>query len=129
MILEAMYRGEFYPSETVVPKSPEYRKANQACGKLMEELANRLSKEDYALVGELHEQQLIAQSEENKEHSSMGFPWDCWFSRRPLNRPTEKHGRTCYKAAGKNGSAAAPGSSSGDTGCYVVPAALCILDL
>ncbi len=73
MILEAMYRGEFYPSETVVPKSPEFRKANQACGKLMEELANRLSKEDYALVGELHEQQLIAQSEENKEHFKYGF--------------------------------------------------------
>lgn len=29
----------------------------------------------------------------------------------------------------KNGSAAAPGSSSGNTGCYDVPAALCILDL
>ena len=27
MILEAMYNGEFYPCETVVPTSPEYRKA------------------------------------------------------------------------------------------------------
>ena len=25
MILEAMYNGEFYPCETVVPTSPEYR--------------------------------------------------------------------------------------------------------
>ena len=59
----------------------------------------------------------------------MDFPWGCWFSRRHINRLREKHGRICYKAAGKNGSAAAPGSSFGDTGCYVVSAALCILDL
>ncbi len=25
MILEAMYNGEFYPCETVVPTSPEYQ--------------------------------------------------------------------------------------------------------
>ena len=73
MILETIFRGELYPAETVVLKSPEYRKANEVCGKLMEELANRLSKEDYALVGELHEQQLIAQSEENEEHFKYGF--------------------------------------------------------
>ena len=29
MILEAIYNGEFYPCETVVPTSPEYRKAVQ----------------------------------------------------------------------------------------------------
>ena len=37
MILEAMYNGEFYPCETVVPTSPEYRKAVIACEKLMEQ--------------------------------------------------------------------------------------------
>ena len=50
MILEAMYSGEFYPCETVVPTSPEYRKAIQTCAALMEQLSQRLSKEDYALV-------------------------------------------------------------------------------
>ena len=38
MILEAMYNGEFYPCETVVPTSPEYRKAVIACEKLMEQM-------------------------------------------------------------------------------------------
>ena len=42
MILEAMYNGEFYPCETVVPTSPEYRKAVIACEKLMEQLSQRL---------------------------------------------------------------------------------------
>ena len=73
MILEAMYRGEFYPSETVVPKSLEYRKANEACGKLMEELARRLGKEDYAVVKEFNEQKSIAQCEENEESFKYGF--------------------------------------------------------
>ena len=53
MILETMYNGEFYPCETVVPTSPEYRKAVQTCAELMDQLSQRLSKEDYALVEEL----------------------------------------------------------------------------
>lgn len=73
MILETIFRGELYPAETVVPKSPEYRKANEACGKLVEELAQRLGKEDYAMVKELNEQKSIAQCEENEEHFKYGF--------------------------------------------------------
>ena len=53
MILEAIYNGNFYPSETVVPKSEKYRNALQACEKIMDRLAERLSKEDYDLVEEL----------------------------------------------------------------------------
>ena len=67
MILEAMYNGEFYPCETVVPTSPEYRKAIQTCAALMEQLSQRLSKEDYALVEELREQMAIAQCEEKRK--------------------------------------------------------------
>ena len=51
MILEAMYNGEFYPCETVVPTSPEYRKAIQTCAALMEQLSQRLSKEE---IGRAH---------------------------------------------------------------------------
>ena len=68
MILEAMYNGEFYPCETVVPTSPEYRKAVQTCAALMEQLSQRLSKEDYALV-----ENAIAQCEESESHFKYGF--------------------------------------------------------
>ena len=51
MILEAMYNGEFYPCETVVPTSPEYRKAVQTCAALMEQLSQRLSKEGLCAGG------------------------------------------------------------------------------
>ena len=61
MILEAMYNGEFYPCETVVPTSPEYRRAIQTCAALMEQLSQRLSKEDYALVEELRAQNARAE--------------------------------------------------------------------
>ena len=50
MILEAIYNGDFYPSETVVPKSEKYRNALRACEKIMDQLAQRLTKEDYDLV-------------------------------------------------------------------------------
>ena len=73
MILEAMYNGEFYPCETVVPTSPEYRKAVQTCAELMEQLSQRLSKEDYALVEELRAQNAIAQCEESESHFKYGF--------------------------------------------------------
>ena len=53
MILEEMYSGRFYPCETVVPTSEVYRKAVKACENLMEQLSQRLSKEDYELVKEL----------------------------------------------------------------------------
>ena len=46
MILEAIYNGEFYPSEKVVPTSPAYIEALKTCEKLMEQLSRRLSKED-----------------------------------------------------------------------------------
>lgn len=86
MILEAMYNGEFYPCETVVPTSPEYRKAVQTCAALMEQLSQRLSKEDYALVEELRAQNAIAQCEESESHFKYGFQLGYLSSRKPTNR-------------------------------------------
>ena len=43
MILEEMYNGRFYPCETVVADSPEYKRALKACSDLMETLSERLS--------------------------------------------------------------------------------------
>ena len=73
MILEATYNGNFYPSETVVPKSERYRNALKACEKIMDRLAERLTKEDYDLVEELQDQASIAQCEENECHFKVGF--------------------------------------------------------
>lgn len=63
MILEEMYSGRFYPCETVVPTSEVYRKAVKACENLMEQLSQRLSKEDYELVKELRAQTAIVVSQ------------------------------------------------------------------
>ena len=41
MILEAMYNGEFYPCETVVPTSPEYGACDNAPGPNNTVLTNR----------------------------------------------------------------------------------------
>ena len=90
MILEAMYNGEFYPCETVVPTSPEYRKAVIACEKLMEQLSQRLSKEDYELVQELRAQTAIAQCEGSESHFKYGFSAGLMFSRKPMNKSAEE---------------------------------------
>ena len=73
MILEAMYNGEFYPCETVVPTSPEYRRAVQTCAELMEQLSQRLSKEDYALVGNSGRRMLSPSARKARATSSMAF--------------------------------------------------------
>ena len=73
MILEAMYNGEFYPSEVIVPSSQQYVQALRACENLMQQLSRCLSKEDYALVEELQTQSQIAQCEENECHFKYGF--------------------------------------------------------
>ena len=73
MILEEMFNGRFYPCETVVTDSPEYKRALKASSDLMETLSERLSKEDYELVEELREQVSIAQCEENESHFKYGF--------------------------------------------------------
>ena len=73
MILEAIFNGEFYPSETVMPKSEKYRKALRVCEKIMNRLAERLSKEDYNLVETLLDQASIAQCEESECHFKVGF--------------------------------------------------------
>ena len=73
MILEAMYNGEFYPCETVVPTSPEYRKAIQTCAALMEQLSQRLSKEDYALGRNSGRRTLSPNARKVRAISSMAF--------------------------------------------------------
>ena len=48
------------------------KKANRVAA-LMEQLSQRLSKEDYALVEELRAQNAIAQCEESESHFKYGF--------------------------------------------------------
>ena len=51
----------------------EERKALKTCEKLMEQLFQRLNKEDYELVQELQAQTAIAQCEENESYFKYGF--------------------------------------------------------
>ncbi len=52
---------------------PGIPQGGQTCAALMEQLSQRLSKEDYALVEELRAQNAIAQCEESESHFSMAF--------------------------------------------------------
>ena len=61
------------PYQIMYPDGICYRKAIQTCAALMEQLSQRLSKEDYALVEELRAQNAIAQCEESESHFKYGF--------------------------------------------------------
>ena len=66
--------GKRFDSDSAfVPTSEVYRKAVKACENLMEQLSQRLSKEDYELVKELRAQTAIAQCEESESHFKYGF--------------------------------------------------------
>ena len=71
MLLEAMFRGEFYPSEAVVPRDPAYRTLQKASNDLLETLKVRLKGEDFQLVEQLLEQDLTVRCMECECH----FRW------------------------------------------------------
>ena len=73
MILEAMYNGEFYPCETVVPTSLEYRKAVQTCAELMDQLSQRLSKRTMLWWRNSGRRTLLPNARKVRAISSMAF--------------------------------------------------------
>ena len=73
MLLEAIFGGEFYPAEAVVPRSTQYKQLIQSSNLLLEKLKIRLSSEDFAMVEQLLEQDLSAHSMECECHFRFGF--------------------------------------------------------
>ena len=73
MILKAIFNGQIYPAETVVPKCKKFRDAGEAVANIMVYFEQKLSKEDYELVKELRAQTAIAQCEESESHFKYGF--------------------------------------------------------
>ena len=79
MILEAIYSGDFYPSETVVPKSEKYRNALKACEKIMDRLAEKLS------ITSLKNWKTRFPSPSVRRTSATSrlvFRQDCWYNRK-----------------------------------------------
>lgn len=73
MLLEAIFGGEFYPAEAVVPRSTQYKQLIQSSNLLLEKLKIRLSVEDFAMVEQLLEQDLTVHSIECECHFRYGF--------------------------------------------------------
>lgn len=73
MILEDLWSGRFYPAETVVPTSPEYREVNREISEKMERLQAQLPQEQFALVEQVMEQIALSHSMELESHFCFGF--------------------------------------------------------
>ncbi len=75
MILEAIFNGEIYPAETVVPKSEKFREAGQAIADIMRYFEQTLSKEDYAKLDKLNDNLQTARLCRPRNISSMVLQW------------------------------------------------------
>lgn len=73
MILEAIFNGEIYPAETVVPKSEKFREAGQAIADIMRYFEQTLSKEDYTKLDKLNDNFADCQTMQTEEHFKYGF--------------------------------------------------------
>ncbi len=73
MIMEALFNGELYPFEKVVPHSEEYSKAKRAITDLMNSFQSTMSEEDYAKLNELQNTIYTAMEIETIEQFKYGF--------------------------------------------------------
>ena len=73
MILEDFWSGRFYPAETVVPTSPEYREVNREISEKMERLQAQLPREQFVQVEQLLEQLALSHSMELESQFCFGF--------------------------------------------------------
>ena len=73
MILEDLWSGRFYPAETVVPTTFEYREVNRGISEKMECLQTQLPQEQFTLVEQVLEQTALAHSMELESQFCFGF--------------------------------------------------------
>lgn len=73
MILEALYTGELYPAETIVPDSTKYSDARKAVTELMKDLEDKLDKDNYTKVKELYDTIYSASGIEMMEQFKFGI--------------------------------------------------------
>ena len=73
MILESIFYGNFSPVEQVCPDSPEYKKATQSVVTILDQLSQKLSKEDFDTVQDLLSQASTVHCLESEECFKLGF--------------------------------------------------------
>ena len=73
MILEAVCRGNFTPSDLVIPTDPEYQKSNQTINDLTDELTEKLEPADQKLLNDLITAIYAAQCMESEAFFKFAF--------------------------------------------------------
>lgn len=73
MILEAICRGNFSPTEDINPDDPEYKKANEDVCNLMKLLRQKLPPEHYAMVEKLMDRDGTMNCLENEAYFKLGL--------------------------------------------------------
>lgn len=73
MILEALFNGEIYASEDIVPKSDKFRQTAAYISEAMTYFKGKLSKEDYTLLEKLRDSHADESNMTNECQFKYGF--------------------------------------------------------
>ena len=73
MILDALYEGQVYPAETVIPQCKEFREAERQISNLLNLLEQRLEKDDCDRLENLKELFFDNHRLDCKENFKQGF--------------------------------------------------------
>ncbi len=73
MILEAICRGNFLPTEDIYPEDPGYKKANEDVCNLIKQLRQELPPEHYAMVEKLMDRDGTLNCLENEAYFKLGL--------------------------------------------------------
>ena len=95
MILEALFNGEIYPSENVVPRSDKFREVASGIHEAMTYFEQKLSKEDYARLEQLCDRHADEGCMTNEEQFKYGFTMGallmCEIFRSPFFHPMKQN--------------------------------------
>ena len=73
MILEALFNGDIYASENIVPKSGQFKETSAHISETMTYFEGKLNKEDYALLEKLCDYQADEGNMTNECQFKYGF--------------------------------------------------------
>lgn len=73
MILEAIFNGQIYPADDVVPKGKDYKAIREEIAESINDFEQTMNENEYANMEKLIDNMTDLQSMKNKEHFKYGF--------------------------------------------------------
>ena len=90
MVLDALFNGQIYPAENVLPKGKDFRAAVKKVENLMNYFEETMNKEEYEKIEKLNDYILESQGMLGKEQFKTGCVLGCMMMREVYEYPILK---------------------------------------